>query len=84
MIGHFLGSADGYIHNDAIKVGVEMSIWGNFVLIDLRLSHAELAHYKDVDVIPVDVTYRSINEDLAVYLHGRRVYFERHILSFNK
>ncbi len=77
MIGHFLGSSDGYISNDAIKVGVEIHILDNIVLVDLELSHAELTYYKNVNIIPVVVDYFSNSNRIHIRLHGRTVYYER-------
>jgi len=74
MIGMLLGSSSGSISNDVIKVGVEMQIRGKLILADLKLSHAELAYYKDVNIIPVDVRYRAGLTRLIINLFGRTVY----------
>lgn len=81
MIGAFLGSASGYISNDVIKVGVEIKIQGVLILVDLRLSHAELVYYKDVDIIPVDIMYSIHWERLRIWLHGREIYRGNHKLT---
>ena len=74
MIGRIFSSPDGSISNDVIKVGVEMTVRGKLILVDLKLSHAELAYYKDVNTIPVDVRYRAGIEQLIISLYGRTIY----------
>lgn len=56
LIGRFLGSSDGWIRSDVIKVGVKFEINGNLFLEDLKLSHAQLAYYKDANTLPLKIT----------------------------
>lgn len=75
MIGHFLGSSDGFISNDIIKVGVEFNLEGKLFLADLQLSHAELVYYKNSTSLPLHVIEQC--GDIYFYLNGRKVYERR-------
>lgn len=56
LIGQFLSSSSGWIRSDVIKVGVKFEINNNLFLEDLKLSHAQLAYFKDKDTLPLEVT----------------------------
>lgn len=76
LIGQFLGSPDGYISNDVIKVGVSFTIKDTLFLRDLKLNHAELAYYKGRKTLPLDIKIRWVDIDsykLEIRLNGRFV-----------
>lgn len=59
LIGHFLGSSDGWLRSDVIKVGIKFEIDDELFLEDLKLSHAQLAYYKDRNTLPIKATIIS-------------------------
>lgn len=74
MIGHFLGSSDGWIKSDINKVGVKFEIAGRLFLEDLPVSHALLAFYKESKTLPLElkVCWVKATDDskLVIRIHG--------------
>lgn len=82
LIGHFLSSADGWIKSDIIKVGVSFELHGYLFLEDLKLSHAQLAYYKDKIELPLllEVQKRWCNNSgVEIRLNG--YYMKRRKIS---
>jgi hypothetical protein len=84
-IGQFLGSASGEIANDVIKVGVSFMYKdrhmkeSRLVLIDLRLNHAQLAHYAESKYIKICVSRRLVLFSMyymTATLNGVEVHYE--------
>lgn len=85
LIGHFLGSSDGWLKTDINKVGVKFIINGRLFLEDLKLSHAQLAYYKGKNTLPLKIAITSWGRagpapELVIRLNG--YYIKRTYLSF--
>ncbi len=55
LISRFLSGSSGKLRSGVIKVGVQFEINGNLFLEDLSLSHAQLAYYKDKNILPLEI-----------------------------
>jgi len=73
LIGQFLSSPSGEFSDDVIKVGVTIKTNLGYVLVDLKLMHAEIDFYKDTNEFPVLYWYSPYGYE-DIYLHGRLVY----------
>jgi hypothetical protein len=74
LIGNFLSSADGQIQDDAIVVGIQVEFKSKMFLIDIKLTHAEAAYYKDRDTLPMQWQVTSFfNHIIEGRLNGRVV-----------
>lgn len=78
LIGALLSSPDGNFSTDIIKVGVAVEVSkGTVRLYDLKLSHAELAYYRQRSSIPLSVRiYRRSMDRVTFFLNGKEVYEE--------
>jgi len=75
IIGTFLGSPDGSIQNDVIKVGVKITICGYLLLEDLELKHSELAYYRERKTLPLtlEIIDDIDSNKIDIKLNGRSV-----------
>jgi hypothetical protein len=73
LIGGFLSGTSGKITETNI-VGVSFKEGGKHFLIDLEVSSAKLAYYKDQNTLPLKVTYTKHNDRIKAYLMEERVY----------
>lgn len=72
MIGHFLGSADGYL-TEVNLVGVRVDFQSHMFLVDLKLNHAELAYFKDRNTLPIKWETDTFNSKVTGQLNERVV-----------
>jgi len=74
LTGNFLSSADGQIQDDAIVVGIQVEFESKMFLIDIKLTHAEAAYYKDRDTLPMQWEVTTLlNYTIEGRLNGRVV-----------
>lgn len=71
-IGGLLSSASGKISNDVIKVGISFIVKKKLYLVDLKLTHAELAYYKDKKELPLRIKYHDWDDGfIKIFLNNR-------------